>query len=88
MTACPACTTPEGYVIPEHPLDFCNAHMTRWLRWRQETQPPVRRRRHPRCLVCRHRPRLLRALWHLDAWECRWGHIVTGEALARAGWHG
>lgn len=80
---CPACATPEGYAIPERPLDFCNEHMTWWLARRQ--QPPVWRRRHPRCLVCNHRPRLWRMLWDRDEWECRWGHTVSGEALYRAG---
>lgn len=84
MSSCPACATPEGVALPRTPADFCNRHMSWWLRWRREAQPPVRRKHAPRCLVCHHRPRLLRALVDQDAWECRWGHLVTGEELARA----
>lgn len=82
--ACRACEAPEASCIESEVADFCNRHASQWRQMLRETQPPVRRPWAPRCLVCHHRPRLLRRSPIRDAWECRWGHEVPGYDLWRA----
>ncbi len=35
----------------------------------------------PRCPICTHGARLW-PIYNLDAWRCRWGHLIYGEDLA------
>ena len=80
---CRPCMEEFFIMREEDRINWCIAHQEMWMQWQHDKQPPVIRRDMPRCPECNHHPRLLRRLFHKDAFECRWGHEVSRLTLMR-----
>lgn len=50
-----------------------------------ETNRTLRKRFRRRCPKCSRGRSWMKPYWNLDAYHCRWGHIVTGREIHEAG---